>query len=182
MSQDDWIGDGNACFTPWRFRTSKSSGIASQGTLRSILAGHQQPLHQLQCMPRVPSEIEQRRLARLDAAEHGNVHMGTRGRIRPVTHQVALQQELLNHRGQNVEADVCGFSLPGFWLRKSEPMLAQSTGELAAASYLPHFALLAHLYHGVEETSCQAERNVSSLSVLIGTSRASLRIHLRWSR
>ena len=153
------------------------AGNATQHSSRTPAAPHQ-----LQCMPRVPSEIEQRRLARLDAAEHGNVHMGTRGRIRPVTHQVALQQELLNHRGQNVEADVCGFSLPGFWLRKSEPMLAQSTGELAAASYLPHFALLAHLYHGVEETSCQAERNVSSLSVLIGTSRASLRIHLRWSR
>ena len=133
-------------------------------------------------LPRVSSAIKQRRLARLDAAGHGNVHLGTRGGIRPVTHQVALQQELLNYRSQNVEADVCGFSLPGFWLRKSEPMLAQGTGELAAAPYLPHFALLAHLYHGVEETSCQAERNFSSLSVLIGTSRASLRIHLRWSR
>ena len=68
---------------------------------------------------------------------------------------------------------MCGFSLPGVWLRKSEPTLAQGTGEHAAPPDLPHLALLARLYHGVEAaTSCQAERNLSSLSVLIGTLRA----------
>ena len=39
---------------------------------------------------------------------------------------------------------------------------------------LPHLALVARLYHGVEATSCQAERNFSSLSFLIGTLRASM--------
>ena len=96
-----------------------------------------------------------------------------------MTHHVALQQELINYRGQNVEADVYGILLPGFWLRKSEPALGQDTGELVAPTDLPHFALLARLYRGVEATSCQAERNFSSLSVLIGTSRASLRVHLK---
>ena len=86
-----------------------------------------------------------------------------------MTRHVALQQELLNYRGQNVEADVCRFSLPGFWLRKSEPTLARGTGELVAPPDLPHFALIARLYLGVEVTSCQAERNFSSLSVLTGT-------------
>ena len=33
---------------------------------------------------------------------------------------VRCSVEVSKHRGQNVEADVCGFSLPGFWLRKSE--------------------------------------------------------------
>ena len=69
---------------------------------------------------------------------------------------------------------MCGFSLPGFWLRKSEPTLAQGTGELVAPPDLPHLALAARLYHGVEATSCQAERNFSSLSFLIGTLRASM--------
>ena len=64
---------------------------------------------------------------------------------------------------------MCGLSLPGVWLRKSESTLAQGTGELVAPPDLPHLALLARLYHGVEATSCQAERNFSSLSFLIGT-------------
>ena len=59
---------------------------------------------------------------------------------------------------------MCGFSLPGFWRRKSEPALAQGTGELVVPPELPHLALLACLYHAVEATSCQAERNFSSLS------------------
>ena len=48
VSENDCIGNGNACFTRWQFWASKISGIASSGTSRSILAGHQQPLHQLQ--------------------------------------------------------------------------------------------------------------------------------------
>ena len=91
-----------------------------------------------------------------------------------MTPHVALRQELTTYRGQNVEADVCGFSLPGFWLRKSEPTLAQGTGKLVAPPDLPHPVLTARLYHSVEGTSCQAERNFSSLSFLMGTLRASM--------
>ena len=94
--------------------------------------------------------------------------------VKPVTHHVALQQELTNYRGQIDEADVYGFSLQGFWLCKSEPTLAQGTGELVVPPDLPHLELLARLYHGVEATSCQAERNFYSLPVLIGTLRASM--------
>ena len=68
--------------------------------------------------------------------------MGSKGGVQPVTHHVALQQELIKYRGQNVEANVCGFSLPGCWLRKSEPTLAQGTDELAAPSNLPYLASL----------------------------------------
>ena len=48
------------------------------------------------------------------------------------------------------------------------------TDKLVVPPDLPHLALLARLYHGVEAASCQAERNVSSLSVVIGTLRASM--------
>ena len=119
--------------------------------------------------------MEQRRLARLAAAGHGGTSHDAQGEgVQPVTHHVALRQELTNYRGQNVEADVCGFSLPGFWLRKSEPTLAQGTGELVTRPDLPHLALVARLYRGVEATSCQAERNFSSLSFSIGTLWASM--------
>ena len=112
----------------------------------------------------------------------GVIHKGHKEWVQPVTHHVALQQELSNYRGQNIDEDVCGFTLPAFWLRKSQPTLAQGPGELVAPPDVPHFALLARLYHGVEATSGQAERNFSSLSDLIGTSRASIRVHSRWSR
>ena len=125
-------------------------------------------------LPRVSSVMEQRRLTRLAAAGYGGSSHGAHGgEVQLVTHHVAFRQELNNYRGQNVEADVYGFSLPGFWLRKSEPTLAKGTGELVAPPDLPHLALVARLYHGVEATSCQAERNFSSLSFLIGTLRAS---------
>ena len=39
---------------------------------------------------------------------------------------------------------------------------------------MPHLALLARLYHGVEAMSCQAERNVSALSLLTGNMRSSM--------
>ena len=42
------------------------------------------------------------------------VHMGHREGVQPVTHHIALQQELVNYRGQNVEAEMCGFLLPCF--------------------------------------------------------------------
>ena len=119
--------------------------------------------------------MEQRHLARLATAGHGGSSHGAQGGgVQPVTRHVALRHELTNYRGQNVEADACGFSLSGFWLRKSEPTLAQGTGELVAPPDLPHLALVARLYHEVEATSCQAERNFSCLSFLIGTLRASM--------
>ena len=92
------------------------------------------------------------------------------GGVQPVTHNVALQQEIPNYRGQNVEANVCGFSLPGFWLRKGEPTHGRACGATGSA----HLALRARLYHGVEATNCQAEHNFSSLYFFIGTLRASM--------
>ena len=106
---------------------------------------------------RISSVIEQRRLVRLAAAGHVvNGSHGAQGSgVQPVTHHVDLEHELTSYRGQNVEADVYGFSLPDSWLRKSEPMVAKGTGELVVPPDLPHLALLARLYHRVEATSCQ---------------------------
>ena len=48
---------------------------------------------------RVSSVMEQRRLARLAAAGHGgsSSHGAQGGGVKPVTHYVALQQELINY-------------------------------------------------------------------------------------
>ena len=57
------------------------------------------------------------------------------------------------------------FSLFQFRLCRSKGTCAE-TGEVEAG--LPYVALVAQLCNGIESTSCQAERNFSALSFLIG--------------
>ena len=64
------------------------------------------------------------------------------------------------------------FSLLQFWLRRSKLSTCAETGEVEAG--LPYLALIARLYNGIESTSCQAERNSSALSFLIGSLRSSI--------
>ena len=75
---------------------------------------------------------------------------------------------------EGVELEEDGFSLPGFWRRRGSPKLSQATDEIIEEAAMPHLALLARLYHGVEATSCQAERNNSTLALLIGNMRSSM--------
>ena len=64
------------------------------------------------------------------------------------------------------------FSLFEFWLRRSKASTCAEAGEVEAG--LPYLALIAWLYHGIESTSCQAERNFSAVSFLIGSLRSSI--------
>lgn len=104
-------------------------------------------------LPRVPSVIEHRRLGRFAASGYEvGLHGAQGGVSQPMTHHVALKQELTQYRRQRVEADVCGFSLPGVRPRKSYLTLAQGTGEFVMPPYLPHLALLGRLYHEIKVT------------------------------
>ena len=136
MSEDDCIGGGNALQTmaisdieelghhfvgnvAQTSRRTPAPAPAPAPTLASSPAPAPAPAPGLATpvvtLPRVSSVMEQRRLARLAAAGHeGSSHGAQGGGVQPVTHHVALRQELPNYRGQNVEADVCGFSLPCF--------------------------------------------------------------------
>ena len=64
------------------------------------------------------------------------------------------------------------FSLFEFWARRSRTSTCAATGEVEPG--LPYLALIARPYHGIESTSCQAERNFSTLSTLIGSLRSSM--------
>ena len=73
-----------------------------------------------------------------------------------------------------MELEEEGFSLSGFWRRRGSPKLSQATGEVIEEAAMPHLELLARLYHGVEATSCQAERKISVLALLMGNMRSSM--------
>ena len=64
------------------------------------------------------------------------------------------------------------FSLLQFWERRGKASTYAETDEVKPG--LPYLALIARLYHGIESTSCQAERNFSALSNVIGTLRSSM--------
>lgn len=64
------------------------------------------------------------------------------------------------------------FSLLGFWQRRTTSTACTSTG--GAEAEMPHLALLARLFHGIESTSCQAEKDFSAISNMIGTLRSSM--------
>ena len=82
-------------------------------------------------LPRMSSVMEQRRLARLTAAGHGGSSHGAHGGgVQSVTHHVALRQQLNNYRGQNVEADVCCFLLPGFGSARASRRLLRARASL----------------------------------------------------
>ena len=90
--------------------------------------------------------------------------------------RVLLNRELAKYVMDGVELDVSDFSLPRFWLRKTSSTRAEGTVEVVSAADMPHLALVARLYVGVEATSCQSERNVSALSFLTAHLRSTMSV------
>ena len=64
------------------------------------------------------------------------------------------------------------FSFLGFWQRRTTLTTCGVTE--AAEVAMPHLALIARLFHGVEPTSSKAERSVSALSNLPSALRSSI--------
>jgi hypothetical protein len=120
---------------------------------------------------RVMTPLERRRaerLAKAKGAAAASTAEKTYGRGQSV------RKELATYLAEKVEPEEDDFSLLEFWLRKSSPTTCAETGEVLAAAAMPHLALIARLYHGIESTSCQAERNFSALSLLIGNLRTTM--------
>ena len=126
--------------------------------------------------PRMLSVMEQRRANSLVAAGSAGVagDEAESGSGPSITHKVRVLQELTRYVAEGVELEEDGFSLPEFWRPRGSPKLSQATDEVIEEAATPHLALLACLYHGVEATSCQAERNFSALALLIGNMRLSM--------
>ena len=111
--------------------------------------------------------MEERRAARVAAAVAGSTGNGGAQPLPSVTaRRVMISRELLVYLAEPDQIDVDGFNLLGFWSRRGT--------ESACPAEMPYLAFLARLYHGVEATSCQAERNFSALANLIRNLRSSM--------
>ena len=85
-----------------------------------------------------------------------------------------LGRELTRYLAEGGQPDEAQFNLVSFWSRRGASTLEAGEEEVVHDRGMPHLALLARLYHGVEATSCQSERNLSALSFLIAHLRSSM--------
>ena len=65
-------------------------------------------------------------------------------------------------------------NLLGLWNRRGTESVCPTTSKVTSPVELPYVAFIARLYHGIEATSCQAERIFSALAHLIGDLRSSM--------
>ena len=72
------------------------------------------------------------------------------------------------------QIDVHSFNLSGFWNRWGTDSACPTTATVTAPAEMPYLAFLPRLYHGVEATRCQGERNFSALANLIGDLRGNM--------
>lgn len=124
------------------------------------------------------SILEQRRAARLEAAaagggsSGGTVHQSSGAAL--TGRRVLLGREILVYLAEAAQLDEDDFDLLGFWARRRTDSLCPTTGKVTAQAEMPFLAFLARLYHAIEATSCQAERNFSALANLIGALRSTM--------
>lgn len=175
VSSDEWVSDSSDMkmeakeyvvevvdafvddHSPETYPVSSSSRSPASPAGGGARAGgaSQEPHEPVTKKPRI-SLLEERRITRLVEAR-----VGRRKRVHLDLHAYMEEEEL---------DDVDGFSLLGFWRRRGAAVTCIDTGEVVPAE-MPHLALIARLYHGIESTSCQAERYFSALSPLIDSLR-----------
>ena len=119
------------------------------------------------------SRLEERRAARVAAANpgaSGTAPAQTAGTNR----KVLIEREMLVYLAEPLQVDADGFNYVGFWNRRGTDSVCPTTGKVTSSAEMPYLALIARLHLGIEATSCQAERNFSALSHLIGQLRCNM--------
>ena len=122
-----------------------------------------------------PSTLEERRRHRLASSKASSSSRASSEGKSTVTRRSVIERELRMYVAEDPTPEEDDFSLLDFWLRRSKATTCAETGEVEAG--LPYLALIARLYHAIDSTSCQAERNFSALALLIGTMRSSMLPH-----
>ena len=122
-----------------------------------------------------PSALEERRRHRLASSKASSSSRASSEGKSTVTRRSVIERELRMYVAEDPTPEEDDFSLLDFWLRRSKATTCAETGEVEAG--LPYLALIARLYHAIDSTSCQAERNFSALALLIRTMRSSMLPH-----
>lgn len=121
---------------------------------------------------KVLSDLDERRLQRVAKAKAASAGRAPAAGNRAAKRSANILRELRMYLAEDPAPEEDDFSLLGFWMRRSKPRTCVETNEVEAG--LPHLALIARLYHGIESTSCQADRNFSALAFLIGSLRSTM--------
>ena len=120
------------------------------------------------------SRLEKRGVARVRAVAGGGG--GDSGIAEPqaaVTgRRVLIERDVLVYFAEQGQLDVDAFNLLGFWNRRDIDSVCPTTSKVTSPAKMPYLAFIARLYHGIEATSCQAERLFSALAHLIGDLRS----------
>ena len=120
--------------------------------------------------------MEQRREARLAAAvaEAQAAVIASTSSGQPLPRSQPLRRELAKYMKEGASLEEHHFSLLELWQRRATRTTSAETGEVVEEAVMPHLAPIARLYHGIEATSCQAERNFSYLSLQLNNVRSSM--------
>ena len=121
------------------------------------------------------SRLEKRCEARLRAPAGGGGDSGSADPQAAVTgRRMLIGREVLVYLAEQDLLNVDAFNLLGFWNRRGTDSVCLTTSTVMSPAGIPYLAFIARLYHGIEATSRQAERNVSALAHLIGNLRSSM--------
>ena len=121
------------------------------------------------------ARLEEQREARARAAAGGGGDSGSAEPQATVTgRRVLIGREVLVYLAEQGLLDVDAFDLLGFWNRRGTDSVCPTTSTVTFPAEMPYLAFIVQLYHGIEATNCQAERNVSALAHLIGDLRSSM--------
>ena len=121
------------------------------------------------------SRLEARREERnKSAAGGGGGSSGVGSQVPGTPRHVLIGREVLVYLAEQEQMDVDDFDLFGFWNRRGSDSVCPTTGKVTSPAEMPYLSFIARLFHGVEATSCQAERNFSALAHLIGDLRSSM--------
>ena len=75
--------------------------------------------------------------------------------------------DVLVYLAEQDQLDVDPFNLLGFGIGGGTDSVCSMTSTVKSPAEMPFLAFSARLYHGIEATSCQAERSFSALAHLI---------------
>ena len=119
------------------------------------------------------SRLEGRCEARVRAAAGGGGDSGSAEPQAAFTgRRVLIGREVLVYVAEQGQLDVDAFNFLGFWNRRGTDSVCPTKSTVTSPADMPYLAFIARLCHGVEATSCQAERFYSALAHLIGDLRS----------